>query len=176
VHATSGNGFVLMLSKNGKSIKFPEGNVRPMSRATTGVRGMKLGIDDLVIGMEVFPMKEPKSDDGRKKLFRHMLTVSEKGLGKRTRVDLFPTQKRGGSGAKGVTISAKTGKLASAKLVTNEISQVIITSKFGQVVRLALKDIPELGRATQGVILMRFARKSDCVAAVTTIAKSQEEE
>ena len=61
-------------------------------------------------------------------------------------------------------------------MVTNDISQVMITSKHGQVVRLSLKDIPELGRATQGVILMRFAKKGDCVGAVTTLLKSQDDE
>jgi len=172
VHATSGDDFVLMLTKNGKSIKFPEGNVRSMGRATTGVRGMRLASDDLLIGMEVFPAKEPKVEDGRKKVFKHILTISNNGLGKRTKVDLFPTQKRGGSGVKAVTISAKTGPLASANMVTNSISQIIITSKHGQVVKLALKDVPELGRATQGVILMRFAKKGDSVAAVTTLTKS----
>ncbi len=167
VHATSGEDFVLMLTKKGKSIKFPEANARSMGRATTGVRGIKLAIEDEVIGMEVFPQKKDA---------RFILTISENGLGKRTRVDLFPTQKRGGSGVKAVTISAKTGPLASAKLVTDEVSQVIMTSKHGQVVRLSLKDIPELGRATQGVILMRFANKGDSVAAVTTLLNNSEEE
>lgn len=176
VHATSGDDFVLMLTRAGKSIKFPEANVRSMGRATTGVRGMKLAASDEIIGMEVFPSKVQKVEDGRRKIFRHILTISDKGLGKRTRIDLFPTQKRGGSGVKGAVISTKTGQLASARLVTNEISQVIITSKFGQVVRLSLKDIPELGRATQGVILMRFAKSGDSVAAVTTISKSGGEE
>ncbi len=176
VHATSGDDFVLMLTKLGKSIKFPEANVRSMGRATTGVRGMKLGAGDQVIGMEVFPAKEAKVEDGRRKIFRHILTISDNGLGKRTRVDLFPTQKRGGSGVKAVTISAKTGQLASANMVTNEISQVIMTSKHGQVVRIPLKDIPELGRATQGVILMRFAKSGDHIAAVATLIKSGGEE
>ncbi len=176
VHATSGDDFVLMLTQKGKSIKFPEANVRSMGRATTGVRGIKLAQGDQVIGMEIFKAKEPKVEDGRKKLFKHILTISDNGLGKRTRTDLFPTQKRGGSGVKAVTISTKTGPLASAKLVTQEISQVIITSKFGQVVRLSLKDVPELGRATQGVILMRFAKKGDSVAAVTTVNKNGGEE
>ncbi|CAN5290203.1 DNA topoisomerase (ATP-hydrolyzing) subunit A [soil metagenome] len=167
VHATNGEDFVLILTKNGKSIKFPEANVRSMGRATTGVRGMKLGAGDSVIGMEVFP----KEKDGR-----FILTVSDNGLGKKTRVDLFPTQKRGGSGVKAVTISAKTGTLASAIMINETINQVIITSKHGQVVKLALKDVPELGRATQGVILMRFAKKGDNVAAVTTLVGGVEEE
>jgi len=165
VHATTGDDFVLMLTKNGKSIKFPEANVRPMGRATTGVRGIKLAKDDEVIGMEVFP----KEKDGR-----FILTVSNNGLGKRTRVDLFPTQKRGGSGVKAVTISTKTGALASAIMVNEIISQIIITSKNGQVVKLSMKDIPELGRATQGVILMRFAKSGDNVAAISTLIKGEE--
>jgi DNA gyrase subunit A len=167
VHATNGEDFVLILTKNGKSIKFPEGNVRSMGRATTGVRGIKLTADDSVIGMEVF---------GKEEDVKHILTISDNGLGKKTKVDLFPTQKRGGSGVKAVTISAKTGTLASAIMITSEISQVIVTSKYGQVVKVALKDIPELGRATQGVILMRFAKKGDSVAAVTTLTKSGEDE
>src|SRR5258708_2761929 len=167
VHATSGDDFILMLTKNGKSIKFPEANVRSMGRATTGVRGMKLPDGDQLIGMEVFPQGKDS---------RHILTISNNGLGKITKVDLFPTQKRGGSGVKAVTINAKTGTLASAIMVTDNISQVIMTSKNGQVVKLALKDIPELGRATQGVILMRFAKKGDSVAAVTTLTKSGGEE
>jgi DNA gyrase subunit A len=176
VHATRGDDYVLLLTKNGKAIKFPESNARPMGRATSGVRGIRLENNDEVIGMEVFPAKEPKVEDGRKKVFRHILTVSDKGLGKRTKTDLFPVQKRGGKGVKGAVISTKTGTLASAIMVTNEISQVIMTSKHGQVVRLALKDIPELGRATQGVILMRFAKKDDSVAAVTTLLKNGDEE
>lgn len=167
VHATSGDDFILMLTRNGKAIKFPEENVRAMGRATTGVRGMRLGGDDAVIGMEVFP----KAKDGK-----FILTIAENGIGKKTKVELFPTQKRGGSGVKGITISTKTGKLASAIMVTPEISQVIVTSRNGQVVKLALKDIPELGRATQGVILMRFAKAGDKVAAVTTLVTGGGEE
>ncbi len=177
VHATSGNDFVLLLTKNGKSVKFNEKDARPLGRATSGVRGIRLADTDKVIGMEVFPIKEEKVTDGRKKVFRHILTISEKGLGKRTKTESFPTQKRGGQGVKASIVSTKTGTLASATMVTNEITQVIVTSKHGQVVRLALKDIPELGRATQGVILMRFTEnKSDCVAAVTTLQKTTEEE
>lgn len=176
VQATSGEDYVLLLTKNGKAIKFNEKDVRPMGRATTGVRGIRLEAGDELIGMEVFPKKEPVVEDKRKKVFRDILTISERGLGKRTGVHLFPGQKRGGKGVKAAVVTAKTGPLASAIMVTANIGQVIMTSKYGQVVRLTLKDIPQLGRATQGVILMRFTDKTDCVAAVTPLEKTSEEE
>ncbi len=176
VQATSGEDYVLLLTKLGKAIKFNEKDVRPMGRATTGVRGIRLEANDELIGMEVFPKKEQVVADKRKKVFRDILTISERGLGKRTAVSLFPAQKRGGKGVKAAVVTAKTGPLASAIMVTPNIGQVIMTSKYGQVVRLTLKDIPQLGRATQGVILMRFTDKEDCVAAVTPLEKTPEEE
>ncbi len=176
VQATSGEDYVLLLTKQGKAIKFNEKDVRPMGRATTGVRGIRLEANDELIGMEVFPKKEQVVADKRKKVFRDILTISERGLGKRTAVSLFPAQKRGGKGVKAAVVTAKTGPLASAIMVTPNIGQVIMTSKYGQVVRLTLKDIPQLGRATQGVILMRFTNKEDCVAAVTPLEKNSEEE
>lgn len=176
VHETSGEDFILILTKNGKAVKFPEKDARPMGRATSGVRGMRLSAGDEVIGMEVFAQTKPKVEDGRKKIFRDILTISENGLGKRTSVDLFPGQKRGGMGVKASVVSSKTGNLASAIMVTPEIDQVVINSRHGQVIKLPLKNIPELGRATQGVILMRFAKKGDSVAAVAKIEKTGEEE
>ncbi|KKQ75867.1 MAG: gyrase subunit A protein [Candidatus Woesebacteria bacterium GW2011_GWB1_38_5b] len=176
VHSTSGDDFVMLLSRNGKSIKFPESNVRPMGRATTGVRGILLEKDDKVIGMEVFPQKEEEVLDKRRKIFREVLTISENGMGKRTLLNNFPTQKRGGKGLKATVVTSKTGPLASAIMVTQEIDQVVITSKYGQVIKLPLRNIPQLGRVTQGVILMRFAERGDSVAAVTTLEKGIEEE
>ena len=176
VHPTYGESHIMLLTKLGKSIRFPETNARPMGRATSGVTGIKLENSDMVIGMEVFPAKEPKIKDKRKKVFRNILTISEKGLGKRTPVHLFPIQKRSGKGVKAVSINQKTGPLAAAIMVTQDVDQAIITSKFGQVIKLPLKNIPKLGRATQGVILMRFADKEDSVAAIAVIEKNGEEE
>lgn len=172
VFPTSGNDFVIMLTKNGKAIKYDEKNARAMGRNTTGVRGIKLEAGDELIGMEVFPQKEEVVTDGRRKVFREILTISEKGLGKRTDVKLFPIQKRGGKGVKASVVSSRTGPLASATMVTENVDQVLINSKFGQVIRLPLKNIPQLGRATQGVILMRFTNVDDRVAAVTTLEKT----
>jgi DNA gyrase subunit A len=176
VRATSGQDHVLMITKKGKSIRFPESNVRPMGRATTGVKGMSIDPDDAVIGMETFSQEAAKPLDKRKKLFRDILTVSENGLGKRTPLHLFPTQKRSGKGVKAATVSAKTGDIAAALLVSQKMFQIVITSSRGQIIKLPLKNIPQLGRSTQGVIIMRFARASDHVAAVTTLQKEGEED
>lgn len=176
VHATSGDDHIILLTKGAKSIRFPEANARPMGRSTTGVTGIKLEGADELIGMEVFPAKEEKVDDKRRKIFRDILTIAEKGLGKRTPIHLFPIQKRAGKGVKAAVVTDKTGDLKAASMVTQEIDQIIITSKMGQVIKLPLKNIPELGRATQGVILMRFADKADTVAAVATLEKNGDEE
>jgi len=175
-HLTFGSDNIMLLTKKGMSIRFPEANVRPMGRATTGVTGVKFGKDDHVIGMEVFPGKLEVSLDKRKKIFRDILTLSIHGLGKRTRFDLFPIQKRSGKGVKACIVSAKTGDLACAAMVTEKSDQLVITSKKGQVIKLPVKNIPQLGRATQGVIIMRFANKGDSIAAATVLSKTGDEE
>jgi len=176
VHPTTGEDHIILLTKGAKSIRFPEANVRPMGRATTGVTGIKLAPKDELIDMEVFPAKEKIPTDKRKKFYRDILTIAEKGLGKRTPIHLFPIQKRAGKGVKAAAVSTKTGDLKTAIMVTQKFDQVIITSKMGQVIKLPLKNIPQLGRATQGVILMRFTDKSDSVAAAAVLEKGGDEE
>ena len=171
VHETKGKDHVLIVSKNGKAIRFPEANVRTMGRATSGVRGIKLNEGDSVIGMNVFPEKLVKPTDKRMKVFRDLLTISERGLGKRTAVHLFPIQRRSGKGVKGAQTNEKTGSLACAIMVDEKVELIVLTSKSGQVIKLPLKNVPQMGRATQGVILMRFAKKADRVAAITTLSK-----
>jgi DNA gyrase subunit A len=124
--------------------------------------------------MEVFAEKQNKPRDKRRKVFRNILTISEKGLGKRTGTHLFPVQKRAGKGVKAAAVNSKTGQLACAVMVNQKIELIVITSKSGQIIKLPLKNIPQMGRATQGVILMRFAKKNDRVAAVTTLSKNAE--
>jgi DNA gyrase subunit A len=175
VHETTGSDHVLLLTKKGKAIRFPEANVRPMGRATSGMRGIKLNPGDSVIGMETFSGKQEKPNDKRKKYFLDVLTISEKGIGKRTPIHLFPEQRRAGKGVKASIVNDKTGDLATANFVTQDVEQLIITSKTGQVIKLPLKNIPQMGRATQGVILMRFARSGDGVAAAAALAKDGEE-
>jgi DNA gyrase subunit A len=174
VHETNGKDHVLIVTKNGKAIRFPEANVRTMGRATSGVRGIRLNSGDIVISMNVFPEKILKSHDKRKKVFTDLLTISEKGLGKRTGIHLFPIQRRGGKGVKAAHVNEKTGILACVTAVNQKVEQIALTSKWGQVIKLPLKNIPQMGRATQGVILMRFSDKTDRVAAVTTLSKKTE--
>lgn len=164
VKPTTGEDHVLLVSNVGKSIKFKEGDVRPTARDTMGVRGIDLKNDDSVVGMEV---TAPKSET-------EILIVTEMGLGKRTAVGEWPLQNRGGQGVKAAEVTDKTGKIVSCMAVGNHIGQIIITSKSAQVIRTDLKSVPKLGRATQGVILMRFSEKGDSVAAVATLEKDDQ--
>lgn len=172
-HVTSGNDQVLLISHEGKSIKFSEKDTRPTARDTMGVRGILLKKDDFVVGMEVFPSKVEKPTDGRRKVFREILVIMEKGIGKRTDLSEFPLQKRGGMGVKVAEITLKTGKVTCALMANEQIEQIIITSKLAQVIKLPIKNIPKLGRSTQGVILMRFSDPNDSVAAVTFLEKER---
>ena len=172
-HVTQGSDLVLLVSYQGKSIKFSEKDIRPTARDTMGVRGIQLKKEDYVVGMEIFPERIEKPKDGRKKVFRNILVIMEKGIGKRTDLSEFPLQKRGGMGVKVAEITQKTGKVSCAKMVNEQVDQVILTSKFAQVIKLPLKNIPKLGRATQGVILMRFSDPADSIAAVTCLEKEK---
>jgi len=171
VEATTGSDHIILITKKGKTIRFPEANVRTMGRATGGMMGIRLDSKDEVIAMEVFSEKMAKPKDKRIKVFRDLLTISEKGIGKRTPIRLFPVQKRAGKGVKAAQINSKTGDLACVSMVTQKDNQIVITSQNGQIIKLPIKNIPQMGRATQGVILMRFAKKTDQVAAVASLSK-----
>lgn len=168
---------ILLVSHDGKSIKFSEKDVRPTGRDTQGVRGILLKRDDYVIGMEIAPNKLEEPKDKRKKVFKDILVVMENGVGKRTDISEFPLQKRGGMGVKVAEVTPKTGKVICSQAVDEEVEQVVMTSKQAQVIKLPLKNIPRLGRATQGVILMRLDKASeDGVSAVACLKKETEEE
>jgi len=171
VEPTTGKDQVLLVSHNGKSIRFNETDARPMGRDTIGVRGILLKGSDYVVAMEVFPARAGRPKDRRRKYFRDVLVVMENGLGKRTDIRYHPIQKRGGIGVKAANVTKKTGKIVVCRLVIQKDKQVILTSKKGQVIKLPLKNIPRLGRDTQGVILMRFSKPDDAVAALTCLKK-----
>jgi len=161
---TTGNDDILLVTRNGKSIRFPEKSVRPMGRNTMGVRGILIKKDasnDRVIQMDVV------KKDAKLEVF----TIMEKGLGKKTPVDEFHIQGRGGQGVKVAEITDKTGKVVSSMIIPQGSEEVIITSQKGQIVKLEVNSIPKLLRATQGVILMRFSDKTDHVASATCIEK-----
>lgn len=172
---TTGEDQVLLVSNDGKSLRFKEEDVRPTARDTMGVRGIELKGSDFVVGMEVFPSTKQAPSDKRRKSFEDVLIITANGLGKRTSVKNWPLQKRGGQGVKAAAITDKTGKIVSCIGVDETIDQIVLTSKSAQIIKLPLKNIPQLGRDTQGVILMRFSAKSDSVAAVTCLEKDPTE-
>lgn len=159
----------ILVAQQGKSIRFREENVRPTKRNTQGVMGIRLKKGDQVIFMDSFPARLARPKDKRRKYFRDLLVVFERGIGKRTPVTEYPLQKRGGVGVKVAQLSQKTGPVVSARIVTQRTKQIILTSKKAQVIKLPLKNIPRLHRASQGVILMRFAKPNDSVAAMTCV-------
>lgn len=174
VKPTTGTDQVLVVSHDGKSIRYREEDVRPTARDTMGVRGIELKSGDYVVGMEVFPSTKEAPSDKRRKFFEDVLIVTERGLGKRTSVKGWPLQKRGGQGVKAAQVTDKTGRIISCIAVDENIDQVVLTSRSAQIIKLPLRNIPQLGRDTQGVILMRFSDKKDTVAAVTCLEKESD--
>ena len=149
VCATTGTDEVLISSALGQAIHFKESDVRSMGRSATGVRGIKLKKADAVIGMDILP----KGQKGNQ-----LLVITENGYGKRSEIKYYKIQKRGGSGIKTASITSKTGKLVGANIVNSENDledDLILTSEKGQIIRIPLKSISLLGRATQGVRVMR---------------------
>ena len=156
---TEGDNDVILTTKEGKAIRFSEKSVRPLGRATSGVRGIRLKEQDQVIGMDVIK-KRDKAD---------LLTVMENGLGKKSSVDQFRGQSRGGQGVKVAKVTPKTGKVAFAQVIPPNYKNIIITSKRGQVVNLELSSVPRHSRNTQGVKLMRFSNPTDRVTSATCV-------
>jgi DNA gyrase subunit A len=166
VKQTDGKKEIVISTSQGQAIRFSENDVRAMGRVSRGVRGIRLRTGDEVIGMDV--VQEDSS----------IFVISEQGYGKRTKISQFTPHARGGVGIRSAVVNSKTGKLMGVATLTAELSEVIIISVNGQTIRLGLKDIPELGRATQGVRIMRL-NDGDAVvsmALVDTSASGEDEE
>lgn len=161
VEATTGSDEVVVTTAAGQAIHFKESDVRPMGRAAAGVRGIKLKSEDKVVGMDVV-LKNQKGNQ--------LLVISENGYGKRSDLKSYKVQNRGGSGIKTASVTTKTGKLIGAQVVNlDQIEEdVILTSEKGQIIRIPLKEISVLGRATQGVRVMR-PQQGDRVSAITVL-------
>ena len=150
---------MILTTKEGQSIRFNEKDVRPMGRAAGGVRGIKLkNKNDMVVGACLVGknVEEP-----------NLLVVSSNGYGKMTNLDEYKIQKRGGSGIKTIKLSTKVGELIASKVISDQEDFVAI-SKKGQVIRIELKEVPKLGRQTQGVRVMKL-RAGDEVASVVVL-------
>lgn len=161
VKPTFGNDEIILTTAKGQAIRFIEGDVRAMGRTAAGVRGIKLHHGDEVVGMNVVQ----NSDKGSE-----LLVITKEGYGKRSKMTQYKTQKRGGTGIRTANITPKTGNLVWANVVYKEDLEgdLIVVTKKGQIIRIALKTIPLLGRSTQGVRIMR-PKTGDELSSATTI-------
>jgi DNA gyrase subunit A len=163
IRMTSGQDEVIISTSQGQAIRFHEKDARPMGRASRGVRGIRLRSGDHVIGMDIV-------DDES-----YVFVISEFGYGKRTKVSQFTAHKRGGVGIRSAVVNKKTGPLIGVKTLKGDDQEVIIISALGQTIRLGLANIPSLGRATQGVRIMRL-NEGDRVVSLALVDKQAEVE
>jgi len=155
VRMSSGKNDVILVTSKGQAIRFHESGVRPMGRPAAGVRGIRLGNNDRVIASEVV---SPDLD---------LLVVASKGLGKRTATSQFPIQGRGGKGVTAMKLTERTGVVVAAAMVGDEHTVMMISSR-GQVIRMPAVQVSRIGRATQGVTLMRM-KANESVVSVTAV-------
>ena len=161
---TTGNSQIMMAVKSGKAIRFEEEKVRPMGRTASGVRGVTLANDkDEVVGM--ICVDDFNSD---------VLVVSENGYGKRSSIEDYRITNRGGKGVKTINVTEKTGNLISLKNVNDE-NDLMVVNKSGITIRISVADLRQMGRATQGVRIIKL-RGEDSIAAVAKVPASTEEE
>lgn len=163
VQLTSGEDEIIMASHEGKCIRFSEKDVRPMGRDTQGVKSMDLGENDRLVDMAVI---KPDCE---------VITITENGYGKRSDIEDYRLQGRAGKGIKAGVFNEKTGKLVNLKLV-HEDEDVMIIADNGIIIRVAAKDISKIGRATQGVRVMKLGEGKVAVVAITPHGEEKEEE
>jgi DNA gyrase, A subunit len=163
IKRSSGNDDILISTSAGQAIRFNEKDARSMGRAARGVRGVRLRPNDSVVGMDI------ANDD------RTLLVISENGYGKATKISNFPSHKRGGVGIKAAVVTAKTGPIISVKTIQQDDVEALLVSTQGQTIRVSLKDIPVLGRTTQGVRIMKTS-DDDSVASVGLMSEQSSNE
>ena len=164
VKETTGDHDIVISTSAGQATRFNEKEVRVMGRSAMGVRGMRLRPKDEIVGMDVI------TDPGQK-----LIAVSANGYGKATLVSNFPPHKRGGVGIKVAAVTEKTGPIAAVHTLDPLAKEVIMMSTKGQAIRVATKEIPTLGRATQGVRIMRL-NEGDTIASIGIIPPEEEGE
>lgn len=163
VEPSTGKDEITLVTTAGQAIRFKESQVRAMGRAAAGVRGIRLKGTDTVVGMDII--------DSNLSSVGQLLTIMSNGYGKRSALNNYKVQGRGGSGIKTANITTKTGEIVAATVIDSKAAEgdIIIISAKGQVIRLPLKSVNILGRATQGVRLMKFKASGDKVATATFI-------
>lgn len=162
VRETSGSDEVIVVTTKGMSIRFAEENVREMGRSATGVRGISVDDDDNVVCMEII---RPDCT---------LLVISENGFGKRTDLDEYRTQTRGGKGIKTYNLATKTGNVISARVV-KEDEEIMIINSQGILIRIKISEISKMGRSTSGVMLMRTDSET-VITSTASIAERESEE
>ena len=162
VKETTGENDIVISTSAGQATRFNEKEVRAMGRSAMGVRGMRLRPKDEIVGMDV--ITDPK---------QKLIAVSANGYGKATLVSNFPPHKRGGVGIKVATVTAKTGPIVAVHTLDPLAKEVIMMSTKGQAIRVAMKEIPTLGRATQGVRIMKMS-EGDTVASIGIVLPEEE--
>ena len=164
VRMTNGNNEIVIANRKGRAIRFHESVVRCMGRTAAGVRGITLDAkDDEVIGM--ICMKDLENES--------VLVVSEKGYGKRSKIDDYRITNRGGKGVKTLNLTEKTGPLVGIKSVTDE-NDIMIINKSGITIRIKVADLSIIGRATQGVRLINLGKRDDEIASVCKVMSESE--
>jgi DNA gyrase subunit A len=181
---TDGNDIVFLASHDGMAIRFNESDVRQMGRPAYGVRGMDMQKGDYIVGMAVTPKsleatpkkpKNTKSEVGEESIADKILTVTESGYGKRTQIDEYRLQTRGGKGVINVKTTARNGKVVGVLLVSED-SQGMVISQFGQIIRIPTDQVRQAGRATQGVRLLSLDEGDRVAAAVVIPAEKDDDE
>ncbi|MBM3210064.1 DNA gyrase subunit A [Candidatus Saccharibacteria bacterium] len=160
IKPTSGGDDILISTSAGQAIRFSEKDARPMGRSARGVRGVRLRPNDVVVGMDI-------AEEDHK-----LLVISENGYGKATKIANFAAHKRGGVGIKAAAVTAKTGPIVAVQSIDESANEVLLISSKGQAIRVAVKDIPTLGRTTQGVRIMRM-RTGDKVASIGLLPENE---
>ena len=164
VAKSSGEDEVILVTEKGQSIRFNEKEIRKMGRATSGIRGIRLKKGDRVIGMDI--IKNQKSEIRNQK--EYLLVVTENGYGKRTNLEEYRQQGRGGSGIKTAKITSKTGNIVFSSVLNGNEEDLIVISQKGQVIRTKISSIPIISRSTQGVKIMKL-KENDKVASAMRV-------
>ncbi len=150
---------ISLITRDGQSIRFKSNDIREMGRSAAGVKAIKMKKDDIVVsGMTVRAEDKDAS----------ILVVSENGYGKQTKIKEYKVQKRGGSGIKTAKVTTKNGPIIGASIVNEEISEIVAMSKKGQVIRIKVEEVPDLGRQTQGVRIMKM-KAGDKIASLVCL-------
>jgi len=156
----------ILITKKGQAIRFKGKEIREMGRQAAGVRAMRLRKEDEIIGMDAVKKQELKEKEQKRK--NYLLVLTENGFGKRTDLEEYRLQKRGGSGIKTAKINPKTGDIVLSTVLSGEEEDLIVISQKGQAIRTKIGSIPKLNRITQGVRIMKIER-GDCVASAACI-------